>query len=107
MNRPSDEGDDERRRVAAEVAARLRRRGVQLSGGETAVELADLEETVEEFERAVERSGGDLMVDEPVDGESPIAPDEAAFVLPVRKSGETIASFIGRISDAAEQLTSR
>jgi hypothetical protein len=62
---------------------------------------------VEEFERAVERSGGDLMVDEPVAGDSPIAPDETWFVLPVRKANESVASFIGRISDATERITSQ
>jgi hypothetical protein len=107
MNRSSDAADDERQRVAAEVASRLRRRGIQLSGSESAVDLADLEEAVDEFERAVERSGGDLMVDEPVAGESPIAPDEATFVLPVRKANESVASFIGRVSDATERITSR
>lgn len=107
MKRSFDEADEERRRIAAEVAARLGRRGVQLSGSESAVELADLEEAVEEFERAVEHSGGDLMVDEPVAGDSPIAPDQAAFVLPSRKSGESVASFIERIADAAERITSR
>ena len=106
-NASFDSGDDERRRIAAEVASRLRRRGVQLSGTESAMDLADLEEAVEEFERAVERSGGDLMVDEPVAGDSPIAPDEAAFVLPVRKHGESVSAFIGRITEAAEQITSR
>jgi len=106
-NASSDAGDDERRRIAAEVASRLRRRGVHLTGSESAIDLADLEEAVEEFERAVERSGGDLMVDEPVAGDSPIAPDEAAFVLPARKHGESIAAFIGRIADAAERITSR
>lgn len=107
MNRSSDAADDERQRVAAEVASRLRRRGVQLSGSESEVELADIEESVEEFERAVERSGGDLMVDEPVAGDSPIAPDETAFVLPARKANESVASFIGRISDATERITSQ
>ena len=106
-HRSSDAADDERRRIAAEVAGRLRRRGVQLSGSESAMELADLEEAVEDFERAVERSGGDLMVDEPVAGDSPIAPDEAAFVLPARKAGESVAAFIGRIGDAADQITAR
>lgn len=106
-NRSSGDADDERQRIASEVASRLRRRGVQLSGGESAVELADLEEAVEEFERAVERSGGDLMVDEPVAGRSPIAPDEAAYVLPVRKTRESVAAFIERIAEAAEQITSR
>ena len=106
-NSSFDSGDDERRRIGAEVASRLRRRGVQLTGAESAMDLADLEEAVEEFERAVERSGGDLMVDEPVAGESPIAPDEAAFVLPARKHGESVSAFIGRITEAAEEISGR
>lgn len=106
-NSSFDAGDDERRRIAAEVASRLRRRGVQLTGAESAMDLADLEEAVEEFERAVERSGGDLMVDEPVVGESPIAPDEAAFVLPVRKHEESVNAFIARITEATEQISAQ
>ena len=50
----------------------------------------------------VERSGGDLMMDEPVSGSAaPIAPDDAAFVLPTRKKNEGVAEFIDRIADAA------
>ena len=53
---------DDRRRVAQEVAARLSRRGVSLTGHESSEELADLLEAVERFEDAVERRGADLMV---------------------------------------------
>ena len=49
----------------------------------------------------VERGGGDLMVDEPVSGSAPIAPDEPDFVLPTRKPSESIASYIKHIEEAA------
>jgi hypothetical protein len=99
--RSSDGSDDERRRIAEEISQRLRRNGVQLSGKESSEELADLEDAVEQFERMVERGGGDLMVDEPVSGSAPIAPDEPDFVLPTRKSGENVPAFIKRIQEAA------
>ena len=97
----SDSSGEERRRVADEIATRLRRRGAQLTGSESSDELADLEEAVEQFERMVERSGGDLMVDEPVSGSAPIAPDEPDFVLPARKGSEPVSAYIKRIHDAA------
>ncbi|MFL5576946.1 MAG: hypothetical protein ACJ79S_13350 [Gemmatimonadaceae bacterium] len=92
--------DDEQRHAADEIAARLRGRGVALTGRESGEELADLLDAVEQFEVVVERSGGDLMVDEPVGADSPIAPDDASFVLPARQRDETIAAYIGRITDA-------
>lgn len=96
--------DSERRRAAAAVAVRLDRRGIWLSGHETSEELADLLEAVEQFERVVERSGGDLMVDEPVatDGR-PIAPDDSAFVLPKREHAETAPRYIDRLAEAARR----
>ena len=98
-----DSSDEERRRIAEEIATRLRRNGVQLTGKESPEELADLEEAVEQFERMVERGGGDLMVDEPVSGDSPIAPDEPDFVLPTRKSSESVSVYIKRIREAASR----
>jgi hypothetical protein len=85
------------------MSLRLRRNGVQLTGTESTEELADLEEAVEKFERMVERGGGDLMVDEPVAGGSPIAPDEAEFVLPTRKPSESVPAYIKRIHEAASR----
>jgi hypothetical protein len=94
-------GEDERQRAGTEIASRLRQRGVQLSGTETDEELVSLLEAVERFETVVEKHGGDLMMDEPVRTGRPIEPDNAAFVLPARAANESIASFIGRIIDAA------
>jgi hypothetical protein len=103
----TDSSDEERRRIAEEISSRLRRNGVQLTGNESTEELADLEEAVEKFERMVERGGGDLMVDEPVAGGSPIAPDEAEFVLPSRKQSESVPAYIKRIHEAGSRAGHR
>jgi len=58
------EQQEELRRAVAETSARLRQRGVALTGRETSDELVTLLESVERFELAVESRGGDLMVDE-------------------------------------------
>jgi hypothetical protein len=100
-NANRDARDDERRRVADEMAARLRRRGVRLDGRETGEELANLLEAVEEFEGAVQTHGGDLMVDEPVRSGGPVSPDDQAFVLPARRERESVSDYIGRIAEAA------
>ncbi len=97
----SDSSAEDRKRIGEEIASRLRRNGVQLTGKEASDELADLEEAVESFERAVERAGGDLMVDEPVSNGKPIAPDDSSFVLPARKGSEPVADYIARIHHAA------
>jgi len=99
----TDSSGDDRKRIGEEISLRLRHQGVQLTGKESSDELADLEEAVEEFERAVERAGGDLMVDEPVSGDKPIAPDNSRFVLPKRKASESVPAFINRINEAATQ----
>lgn len=95
-------GDEERQRAADEIATRLRRRGVRLSGRESGEELLGVLDAIERFEVAVERGGGDLMVDEPTDsgGDTPLAPDNNAFVLPTRSGAESIADFIDRIAAA-------
>jgi hypothetical protein len=99
----TDPGAAERRRAEEEIAVRLRRRGVRLSGRETGEELLETLEAVERFEGAVEAGGGDLMMDEPVGAGSPIEPDDKAFVLPRRRDGESIAAFIERIAFATER----
>jgi hypothetical protein len=103
----SDSSEADRRRIADEIASRLRRRGAQLTGKESSDELADLEEAVEQFERMVERGGGDLMVDEPVSGDAPIAPDEPDFVLPTRKPSESVSEYIDRIHEAGMRAGQR
>src|SRR6266705_2160074 len=96
---PSNRGADEDR-VAAEVADRLRRRGIAVTGAERTDDLADLLSAVERFESAVEAHGGDLMVD---DLKSP-QPDDRHFVLPRREHGESIRLYITRIDAATSGL---
>jgi hypothetical protein len=93
-------GNDERASVAAEVADRLRRRGITVTGAERPGDLADLLSAVERFEASVEAHGGDLMVD---DLKSP-QPDDRHFVLPRRSQGESIRAYIGRIDEATTGL---
>lgn len=93
----------ERRRVGGEIAERLGRLGVTLTGGESDEEIVGILETVEAFERAVQRKGGDLMVDEPrVEG--PLQPDDAHFVLPRRGDDEAVAQYLARLRDATQTV---
>jgi hypothetical protein len=92
--------DEERSAAAAEIGARLRRRGVALTGAEHPEELAELIAAVERFESAVEAHGGDLMVDDLRSAE----PDDPHFVLPRRTAAERIRDYVARIDEAAAQL---
>src|SRR2546429_954978 len=74
-----DEAQRERAAAAAEVSARLRSRGVAVTGGESPEDLVDLLAAVERFEAAVEAHGGDLMVRDlkssgPADQHFPVPP---------------------------------
>ena len=93
------EQQDELRRAVAETSARLRQRGVALTGRETSDELVTLLESVERFELAVESRGGDLMVDEGPHGVTR-EPDDVHFVLPRRRAAETVAEYLGRLDEA-------
>ena len=79
---------DEVRRVMLETADRLRQRGVLLTGRESDDELVSLLDAVEEYELAVEQRGGDLMMDEPPEGET-AEPDDVHFALPRRGERES------------------
>jgi hypothetical protein len=99
--------DPATQRVREEVVARLEARGVRTSAADTSEDLVRLLDAVEAFEAAVERAGGDLMVDEPVSGRKTTQPDDIAFVLPPREEREAAASYLSRIADAtrdAERL---
>jgi hypothetical protein len=98
--------DEERQGVEQEVAARLRGRGVELTGRESPSEMADLLDAVDQFESAVEAQGGDLFIDTPTARHRSRVeqPDDPAYVLPARRSDETVASYIDRIAEATERL---
>jgi len=95
-----EEEKDARTAAAAEVADRLRRRGVAVTGAERSDDLADLLSAVERFEKAVEAHGGDLMVDDL----KSVQPDDRHFVLPRRNHGEAIRPYIIRIDAATSGL---
>ncbi|HEU4564395.1 MAG TPA: hypothetical protein VFS05_07100 [Gemmatimonadaceae bacterium] len=92
-----------REHVAGEMAARLRARGVALTGSESCDEVVSLLDAVERFERAVAFRGGDLMVDSGAAAE----PDDPLFVLPKRAPGEPVALYLGRIGDAMATVRRR
>src|SRR5947209_20561601 len=92
-----DEEAEERAAAVAEVAARLRSRGIAVTGAEGPEDLADLLSAVERFDAAVEAHRGDLMVDDLQSAE----PDHRHFVIPRRARGEAVPKYIGRIDEAA------
>src|SRR5207247_11183685 len=95
-----DEEFEERTAAAAEVTARLRGRGIALTGAERPEDLVDLLSAVERFEGAVEAHGGDLMVDDLKSSR----PDDRHFVVPRRARGEALRTYIGRIDEATARL---
>src|SRR2546429_7108397 len=95
-----DEEAEQRAGAVAEVAARLRNRGIAVTGAEGPEELVDLLSAVERFEAAVEAHGGDLMVDDLKSSR----PDDSHFVVPRRAPGEVVRTYIGRIDAATVGL---
>jgi hypothetical protein len=91
---------EEQDAAAAEVADRLRQRGIAVTGGEDSDDLANLLDAVERFEHAVKAHGGDLMVDDLRSSR----PDDAHYVVPRREHGEVIRAYIGRIDEATASL---
>lgn len=86
--------------VNVQVAGRLRRRGIDVTGKESPEDLADLLSAVERFEGLVQARGGDLMVDDLQSSE----PDDPHFVLPERRPGEPLRDYISGIEAAADRL---
>ena len=88
--------------ASAAIRNRLTSRGVRLVGDEVANDLVQILDAVERFEIAVERRGGDLMVDEDPAGRAEVAePDDRRFVLAVRRDDESVAQYVQRIDIAA------
>ncbi len=90
----------EQRDAVAEVVSRLQGRGIVVSRADDAEDLVDLLTAVERFEAAVERHGGDLMVDD-LDSDEP---DDVHFVLPRRTHGEPLRAYMSRIEEATANL---
>jgi hypothetical protein len=96
---PSDEWNPDVARVAQEIAGRLRSRGVAVYDSDSPNDVLQLVETVEEFERAVESRGGDLMVDEPPTSGA-AQPDDPRFLIPTRAADESVANYLRRLRAA-------
>ncbi len=94
---------EEIKRVLLETADRLRQRGVSLTGRESGDELVSLLDAVEEYELAVERRGGDLMMDEAPEGETP-QPDDVHFALPRRGERESVADYLVRVQERTDMI---
>ena len=86
-------------RVSQEIASRLRARGVEVTDSDTPDDVVALVESIEEFERAVESRGGDLMVDEPPT-RGAAQPDDPHFLLPTRAADESVSNYLKRLSSA-------
>jgi hypothetical protein len=110
QDRPNERSDafetgrrEERARVGVDIAGRLTDRGVALTGNESSDELVTLLETLEEFERAVQAKGGDLMVDERSDTGT-VQPDDEDFAVPPRGADETVGQYVRRLREATRTV---
>lgn len=86
--------------AGVEFSGRLLQKGVDVSVDEEPSKLADLFSAVERFEAAVIKRGGDLMVNMPTSTD----PEEPGFVLPARKSDETVEGYTRHVNEAAAML---
>jgi hypothetical protein len=91
-------------RVRAEIVGRLHTRGIEVNALENPEELVRLLNAVEDFEHAVQRHGGDLMVDEPVANRPARQPDNPAFKLPTRRADESVAAYTQRLLAARSAI---
>jgi hypothetical protein len=90
-------------RIAQEMASRLRARGVAVYDSDSPDHVVQLVEAVEEFERAVESRGGDLMVDEPP-ARGAAQPDDPHFLLPTRAADESVSNYLKRLRVATDAV---
>lgn len=92
--------EQERLSASSSVAATLRARGVDISGGESSEQLVEMLDAVERFEAAVSEAGGDRMIND-ADSSSP---QEEAFVLPRRAADESPYEYADRVQRAARRI---
>jgi hypothetical protein len=95
--------DEEQRRAAEHSADILRRRGIELTGRESADELAAIQTAVEAFEGAASARGADSFVDSPLSSE----PQHRSLVVPPRERGEGGTAYAERIQQAARELAAQ
>ncbi len=98
-----DESRKEFKDAIRETTRRIANRGVHLRGDETHREIVELDEALEQFERAVKSRGGDLMVDEPPTGHGGQA-DEQRFLLPQRVPTMSVADYVEQLARAIDRM---
>jgi hypothetical protein len=91
---------EERAALHSELIARLDQKGVHLAAKGSDADLADLLSAIDDFENAVEKAGGDLMLDSPDSSE----PERPEWVLPHPHDGESVATYTKRVNSATERL---
>jgi hypothetical protein len=96
-------GSDDLSRVSLEISGRLSGLGISLDGSESPEDLLQIVNAVERFERAVQASGGDLMVDEGPHGKT-TQPDDPHSALPQRRADESVAGFVERLARATDDV---
>jgi hypothetical protein len=101
---PADEASplrsQERQRVRDELEGRLTRSGIALTGTESDEQIVALADSLEAFESARARRGGDSMVNTPESSR----PDDARLVIPVRRDDESVEQYLGRLREATRRL---
>ena len=91
---------EEREAAGTELAGRLLQKGIDVPADEDPALLADLLSSVERFEDAVIKRGGDLMVNMPNTSD----PQDPAFVLPERRADESLSAYMKHIDEATAML---
>jgi hypothetical protein len=107
MSQPLDPAtnDDNRdiERVTQEMASRLLARGIEVYDSDSPDDVVRMMEGLEEFERAVEAAGGDLMMDEPPTNHRG-EPDDPHFLLPRRSADESAVAYAQRLAAATSAV---
>ena len=96
-NASRDDDSSEITRVTGEIASRLRARGVDVYDSDSPEDVVRILESLEQFERAVEAAGGDLMMDEPPANHRG-EPDDPHFLLPMRAADESGSAYVQRLA---------
>jgi hypothetical protein len=94
---------EEQQRARQEAGDRLADRGIPVRADDPDEDVADLLDSVERFEEAVEARGGDLMVNRIGSTE----PESPAFVLPERDAHEPARTYRLRVEQATDRLRHR
>ncbi|HEX5579995.1 MAG TPA: hypothetical protein VFX39_00365 [Gemmatimonadaceae bacterium] len=104
-DRPADLGADrtaarDTDRAATQVRHQLEERGVRVHDDDPPGMLAEMLSSVEEFERAVARRGGDSFTNTPQSSD----PDREDFVVPMRGDDESAEAYARRVSARARDI---